>query len=473
MKKTSPIKLLTTLLFFSHNASAIDEFCYLETGENDSLPGAIDCLSGTWTKILNATGNTEDQTSFSLDKIGRQIIDETSRTNDDASNQSSGFSHKVPNLDFNVHDSGQQYAKPSVFFTETENTTENTGDLSPQNSGDNSFLQKFFDFLSAPENHSFEDNTLSTDNFSLFSEAIQSETSNAGANDRNAPRTEPLPMANLPESSDDFSMSADVSPSKHQPLLRKRAFSELYTPPEQDINSRPSKKPKISKHGYGHLDYDEQQTLKTYIENHPNQTTREIAENVKRLNIEISSTGVSSFKKKLKRQSTRHDLNREQRTKIRNFIKSTPDVNAEKVSNFAIKELNLELCHQEASIILSNNTNPSGSYKHLSDREKEIISDFIDENPEAKGAAISKYAYSVGINLNILAAGKFLKAKKRTSCCYSHLSEEQQDKVIKYCKLNSKAKPAQISIYAKKELGVELLPEAVRNFKKYVVNKKK
>ena len=74
MKKTSRINLFTTLLFFSHNASAIDEFCHLETDENYSLSEeATDCFSGTWTKFLNEKKDADHQTFFSLDEIGQQI----------------------------------------------------------------------------------------------------------------------------------------------------------------------------------------------------------------------------------------------------------------------------------------------------------------------------------------------------------------------------------------------------------------
>ena len=605
MKKTSRINLFTTLLFFSHNASAIDEFCHLETDENYSLSEeATDCFSGTWTKFLNEKKDADHQTFFSLDEIGQQIIGEKSRTNDE-----------VPNPDFSVHDSRQQYGKPSGFLTET---SDNNNSL-PLNHRVNSFSQQLDVILDSPINHGPKENTRSTDNSPSISERTHNKTTAASKNDRNGSGTEhtpySLPLLHSPveynnlETDENYSLSEETtdcfseawtkilngtgnaddqtffsldgtnqqitgetektnnevsdqsssvlfevpnpdfsahdpgqqytqpsdfftetsdtnnsqplshgvssspqlrddifySPINYSPKENTRStdnspsFSETTrnhttavntndsngfsaepnpffpsslgkrTPPESNqlTMEPPLKKAKIHKNGYGHLSKKDKTELDKVIENNPNMTSKQIREYVKKnFNTEITNKALHSFFRRGKQKSTSvKKLSVNEIETLKKLHEENPHAKGEAFAKLARSE-GIELNTSGAKTFLLAKT-PAASPKNLTDEQKEILTNYIQKHPDATPREIAEYARNSNINLNYYGA-RLLKNNLMNQYTSDFLKQSHKAKIIEYIKENPKAKGKDIARFVKEELAIDIEPLAALQLQKKV-----
>ena len=481
MKNTSTINLLTTLLFFSHNASAFDEFCNLETDENYSLSKeAIDCFSGTWEEIVNDKKDVDDQTSFSLDKIGRQIIDKTSRTNNEASNQSSSVLFEVPNLDFSVDDSGQQHTQSSGFFTETESTTENTGSLSSQNSGADDYLQELFTFHSSPESHSFEDNTLSADIPPSFSETTYDNTTAANKNASNG--SEAMPNLRFINLSKPITF-CDLNRLTSQPSIsRKRTFSEFDKSSEQASDSRPLKKQKIVKDGFMHLTNPENEIMAAYIQANSNVKGVELAEYAAQQGIKLTYKAANGLRRKILQSTLEKDgniisngyghLNEYEKKRLEKFINENPKAKNDAIAKYA-EENNIKITPRGVYEYKKKLKNPK-SYEHLTEDDKTKLDTLIKDTPSIKPLELSKLAKEkFDIDLNRVAASSYLRLGKKTpSRGYSHLTDPQRKILTDYIEKKPKATGKLISQYAEK-FGIDITCGAANGLKRVFLNIKK
>ena len=250
--------------------------------------------------------------------------------------------------------------------------------------------------------------------------------------------------------------------------LKKRTYSELQGDSQQDSSLPAAKKRKTSSSSYSHLNDEQKESIKQYIHENPGATGKDISEYAnKQLMVELNTAAANNFKTKTIRQSRSYShLNDTQKESLKKYIHENPGVKGKDISQYATDHLGVELDNVAASRFKTNVNTPSQSFSHLNDAQKKSIKKYIFENPSATGKAISEYATDhLGVELNSAAAIKFKINVNAPSSSYNHLNDAQKESIKKYINENPDATGKDISEYATKQLMVGLNTAAAHNFK--------
>ena len=256
------------------------------------------------------------------------------------------------------------------------------------------------------------------------------------------------------------------NPNANSKDISKYAADKL----EVELNNEAARSLKtnltVSSASYSHLTPEHMESINKYIQDNPNATGKDISQYAAdQLGVELNSAAARSFKKNTTISRSLAQLNPEHMESITQFINDNPSAKGKDISKYATDQLGVELNITAANALKANMTSPQ-LYSHLTPENRKNIKQFIKDNPSAKGKDISKYATDqLGVELSITAANA-LKANMTTSRSYSYLTPEHKEKIVQYIQDNPDAKGKEISQYATNQLGVELNTAAAYELKR-------